>query len=228
MRIEIGNGHTVDYFEQFLPSEEATRLAAALLASKDLRPEVVHMYGRDIVTGRSTALYGVPYPYNPKAPAPHAWTPLMQAVRERIEPLAGPLDGGLIQVYPQGSVAIGWHEDHGEPEIIASLSLGHERLFAFGVRTDGGFREVWRTRLAHGSLLLIPGATNRAFKHRLIPEPRVEGARVNVTFRRFPTPARRDRDERFRDRGLRTGPRASLERRATSGVHYRLWRPRAR
>jgi hypothetical protein len=41
-------------------------------------------------------------------------------------------------------------------------------------------------RLAHGSLLQIPAATNNALKHRVPPELRVKEPRVNITLRRFP------------------------------------------
>ena len=43
------------------------------------------------------------------------------------------LDGGLIQVSPDGRAGIGWHRDKRNPEVIASLSLGAEREFAVGV-----------------------------------------------------------------------------------------------
>ena len=97
-----------------------------------------------------------------------------------------PLDGGLVQVYPTGEVGIGWHEDKGNPEIIASLSLGAERDLAFGVGPVSKCVEVYRMRLAHGSLLLIPSNTNLAVKHRVPPTKLVKEPRVNVTLRRFP------------------------------------------
>ena len=110
----------------------------------------------------------------------------MLSIRERMESIAGPLDGGLVQVYPTGEVGIGWHEDKGNPEIIASLSLGAERDLAFGVGPVSKCVEVYRMRLAHGSLLLIPSNTNLAVKHRVPPTKLVKESRVNVTLRRFP------------------------------------------
>lgn len=109
----------------------------------------------------------------------------MLSVKERMEPVAGRLDGGVVQVYPDGETGIGWHEDKGKPEIIASLSLGAEREFAFGSGLASRCTEVERMLLAHGSLLLIPEATNSHLKHRLPPSKRVKEPRVNVTMRRF-------------------------------------------
>jgi alkylated DNA repair dioxygenase AlkB len=184
-RIEVASGYPVEYIESFYSTGEADALLRALLAV-DMQPEIIRMYGRDTVTKRRSGQYGADYIYNPTAKKSREWTPLMLSIRERLESIAGPLDGGLVQVYPDGEAGIGWHEDKGKPEIIASLSLGAEREFAFGVGPATKCREVWRMPLAHGSLLLIPGTTNEALKHRLPPARRIRQPRVNVTLRRFP------------------------------------------
>jgi alkylated DNA repair dioxygenase AlkB len=93
--------------------------------------------------------------------------------------------GGLIQVSPNGDAGIGWYEDKGKPEGVASLSLGTDREFALGAGLAARCNEVWRMRLTHASLLLIPARTNEALKHRLPPVKRVKEPRANVTLRRF-------------------------------------------
>ncbi len=185
MTIEISPGYRVEYIEGFYRLDEADELRGALLAVH-MTPEVIRMYGRDTVTKRWSEQYGADYLYNARAKKSREWTPLMLSIRERMESVAGPLDGGLVQVYPDGETAIGWHEDRGKPEIIASLSLGAEREFSFGVGPVTKCEEVWRMRLAQGSLLLIPTKTNEALKHRLPPARRIKEPRVNVTLRRFP------------------------------------------
>jgi alkylated DNA repair dioxygenase AlkB len=187
--VEVAPGYTVEYIERFYTKGEADALLNALLAV-EMAPEVIRMYGRDTVTKRRSAQYGIPYAYNPTAKEPQPWTPLMLSIKERMEAVAGPLHGGLVQVYPNGTVGIGWHEDKDSPEIIASLSLGAEREFAFGVGPVMKCVEVFRMRLAHGSLLLIPAATNLAVKHRLPPARHIKQPRVNVTLRRFPQDSR--------------------------------------
>ena len=109
----------------------------------------------------------------------------MRGIRERVERVAGRLDGALVQLYPNGNAGIGWHRDKGKPEVIASVSLGAEREFAFDVGSARSCEETWRMRLPHGSLLLISSETNTALKHRLPLAKRVETPRVNVTLRRF-------------------------------------------
>jgi alkylated DNA repair dioxygenase AlkB len=185
LQIQVMPGCTVEYIEGFYSQDEADELLRAFLAM-DITPEVIRMYGRDIVTKRRSMQFGVDYDYNATAKHAEEWTPTMRSIRERIESLSGPLHGALVQLYPDGDAGIGWHRDKGMPEVIASISLGAEREFAFGVGPAARCAEVWRMRLAHGSVLLIPGKTNEALKHRLPPAKRVREPRVNVTFRRFP------------------------------------------
>lgn len=126
MKIEIAAGHSVEYIEGFASKEEADDVLRALLQT-EMTPEVVTMRGRAIVTKRRSEQYGVQYDYNPSAKKAKPWTPLMFSIKARMEAIAGPLDGGLIQVYPTGEAGVGWHSDAGDPEIIASLSVGAER-----------------------------------------------------------------------------------------------------
>jgi alkylated DNA repair dioxygenase AlkB len=185
VEIEVMPGLSVEYTEHFYTPYEADDLLRALLAV-EMTPEVIRLYGHDIVTKRRSEQYGMDYLYNPTAKKSKEWTPLMLSIRRRMESVASRLDGGLVQMYPNGEAGIGWHEDKGNPEIIASLSLGAKREFSFGVGPATGCKEVWRMHLEHGSLLLIPAKTNEALKHRLPPAKRVQDPRFNVTLRRFP------------------------------------------
>jgi alkylated DNA repair dioxygenase AlkB len=148
--------------------------------------EIVKLYGKTHETKRRSVQYGMDYNYNVEAKKPQDWTPLMLRIKERMERIAGPLQGGLVQVYPTGDAGIGWHRDKGDPEIIASLSLGAEREFAFGQMVGKSCTEIFRMRLGHGSLLLIPSDVNRVYKHSVPMSKRVKKPRVNVTLRRFP------------------------------------------
>lgn len=186
MTKEVAPGYWVEYVEQFYARDEADDILRAFLAL-EMTPEVIRMYGHDIVTKRRSEQYGVDYIYNPAAKKSKEWTPVMLSIRERMESVAGRLDSGLVRRYPNGEAGIGWHKDEENPEIIASLSLGAEREFAFGVGPATRCAEVWRMHLAHGSLLLIPAKTNEALKHRLPPAKCVQEPRVNVTLRRLPT-----------------------------------------
>ncbi len=187
MREEITAGRWVEYIEDFYAKEEADRHLRAFLELKSsITPEVVTMFGRSSIQKRLSVQYGADYIYNETAKKSRPWTSLMLEVKARMEAVAGPLDGGLLWIYPDGEAGLGWHEDKGNPEIIGSLSLGAERIIAFGIGPVVGCQEVFRMRLAHGSLLLIPAETNEATKHRVPPERRIKDPRVNITLRRFP------------------------------------------
>ena len=166
--MEITAGHWVDYIEDFLSKEKADHYLRILLELKScITPEVVTMFGRRSVQKRLSVQYGADYFYNRTAKRSQPWTPPMLEIKARMEAVVGPLDGGLLWIYPNGEAGLGWHEDKGNPEVIASLSLGALRSFCFGAGTVLKCKELCRIQLPHGSLLLIPAATNNALKHRV-------------------------------------------------------------
>ena len=122
VEIEVAPGHLVGYVQDFFERPDADALLEALL-SIDMAPEIVRMFGADAVTRRRTAQYGVEYGYNARAKKPLSWTPLMQAIRERVKQIAGRLDGALVQLYPDRETGIGWHRDNGKPEVIGVSEL---------------------------------------------------------------------------------------------------------
>jgi alkylated DNA repair dioxygenase AlkB len=78
------------------------------------------------------------------------------------------------------------HSDN-EPElgpqpIIASLSLGAERVFVMKHKTERNLPSV-RLRLASGSLLLMKGETQHHWRHGVPKQSRPCGPRINLTFR---------------------------------------------
>jgi len=88
----------------------------------------------------------------------------------------------LCNLYQNGNDSVGLHAD-AEPEmgpVIASVSLGAERLFRLkGKNGAVAFAE----RLAHGSLFIMAGKTQKNFKHEVPKEPDVAQPRINLTFR---------------------------------------------
>ena len=185
MKVETASGLVLEYIEDFYAKSDADELLRGLV-DVQMTPEVIKLYGETHVTRRLSAQYGRQYDYNAMSKKAGEWTPLMLGIKERMENLAGPLHGGLVQKYPSGEAGIGWHYDKGDPEVIASLSLGAEREFAFGQMEGKGCVEIFRMYLKHGSLLLIPAAVNRAYKHSVPVAKRVKEPRINVTLRRFP------------------------------------------
>ena len=79
---------------------------------------------------------------------------------------------------------MGWHSDN-EKELkqngaIASLSFGAERKFVFKHKES---KEKVELVLDHGSLLVMKGATQEHWLHRLPPTKKNDAPRINLTFR---------------------------------------------
>src|SRR3546814_10174613 len=89
---------------------------------------------------------------------------------------------------------MGWHSDDeaelGPQPVIASLSLGAERRFAFKRKQTGARSQT--VPLAHGSLLIMAGETQRHYRHALPRSARVSEPRINLTFRWVGTGSRGD------------------------------------
>jgi alkylated DNA repair dioxygenase AlkB len=148
------------------------------------------LFGRRYRQPRLFAWYGDPqahYSYSGTALAPRPWTPRLQQLRECMQRLADvPFNSVLLNYYRDHRDSMGLHADD-EPElgprpVIASLSLGAERVFRLKHRRDRSIRAV-RLPLPAGSVLLMAGATQRHWKHELPKQTRPCGPRLNLTFR---------------------------------------------
>lgn len=136
---------------------------------------------------RLSAWYGdAAYTYSGKTRQPHAWMPILDALRQRIEiACQARFNSVLLNLYRNGQDSMGLHSDD-EPELgpeplIASLSLGAERRFVLRHKTLTDQRHT--LTLAHGSLLLMAGRTQHAWKHGLPKAKSVAEPRINLTFR---------------------------------------------
>jgi alkylated DNA repair dioxygenase AlkB len=92
----------------------------------------------------------------------------------------------LANLYRDGADHMGWHADDeselGAEPVIASVSLGAARQFQFRPRPRGAI--ALRLDLRPGSMLVMAGATQRHYHHRVPPTARPVGPRINLTFRR--------------------------------------------
>ncbi len=70
----------------------------------------------------------------------------------------------------------------GRNPVIASLSLGQERLFKIRHNNTG---ETVDIPLADGSLLLMAGALQHHWRHCVPKSAKVTKPRINLTFRRI-------------------------------------------
>lgn len=77
-----------------------------------------------------------------------------------------------------------WHSDDEKMLVkeaaIASISFGAERKFSFKHKRTA---ETISLMLEHGSMLIMKGATQTNWLHRLSASTKVKKPRVNLTFR---------------------------------------------
>jgi alkylated DNA repair dioxygenase AlkB len=93
----------------------------------------------------------------------------------------------VLNLYQNGSQGMGWHSDpeaHGLHDVIASLSLGATRKFAFKHKASG---ERCEMDLHNGQLIVMRAQTQRYWLHALTKTTVVVSPRISLTFRQFPT-----------------------------------------
>ena len=189
-------GAELYYESEFLAPEEAARFFDALL-SKCAWQRHKTSFGYPVP--RDEAYYGDPgtqYVYSRREYRPLAWIPELLALKARVQQAtpaevyarlslpATSYNAVLCNLYRNGNDSVGLHAD-AEPEmgpVIASLSLGAERLFRLK-RRDGSV--AFSERLPGGSLLVMAGETQKNFRHEVPKQPAVTQPRINLTFRRI-------------------------------------------
>jgi alkylated DNA repair dioxygenase AlkB len=187
-RIVLNRDGLVTYDAYFLEPPAADHAFHTLLGDTPWTQEFLQMYGRRIPFPRLTAWYGdrgASYTYSGIKNEPLVWTPVLRDLRELLARRTGVrFNSVLLNLYRHGEDSLSWHADD-EPElgpepVIASLSLGADRQFQLKHRVDGEIRSIL---LESGSLLLMSGATQRSWLHRVPKERNVRQTRINLTFR---------------------------------------------
>ncbi len=188
----------VTYQPGYLERPAADALLAWMLRHTPWQREAPFVFGRVHAVRRQSFAYGeagARYRYSGVERSAEAWpAALGPLVRRLCEELRAPFNFGLCNLYPDGDAQLGRHAD-AEAEIlrdspIAALSLGAARDFLL---YDGDGRRVAARSLAHGSLLVMWGASQRCFKHAIPRRRRVCAPRVSITFRALRERARRER-----------------------------------
>ncbi|MDH5834700.1 alpha-ketoglutarate-dependent dioxygenase AlkB family protein [Luteimonas kalidii] len=169
---------------------QADALFASLHRELPWRVHRVRMFGREIDAPRLSCWIGdsnAHYRYSGTTHVPEPWPGALAAVRARLAHETGvAFNSVLANLYRDGRDCMGWHSDD-EPEfgprpVIASVSLGATRRFVLRHRREPTRKVAFE--LAHGSLLLMRGETQRDWRHALPRTARALGPRINLTFRR--------------------------------------------
>lgn len=177
------------FYEDFFSEEESNRYFDTLRKTIAWEQQELKMFGKQIALPRLTAWYGnegKPYSYSGITHHPHRWTPELLEIKSKIESVADlAFNSVLLNLYRDEQDSVGWHSDDetelGENPVIASISFGDVRQFQFKHKTDNNQRLA--LDLISGSLLLMRGATQHYWKHRIPKSKQAKSERMNLTFR---------------------------------------------
>lgn len=180
--IELLHPLTIDIAE--------SELMQMLLSQIAWRDEQITMFGRTMLQPRRVAWYGdahALYTYSSIRHEPLPWTPVLEQLRRAIEQCtASRFNSVLCNLYRDGSDSMGYHSDDepelGEQPVIASFSVGAERMLHFRHRLDRSLPTV-KVPLPSMSVLIMRGSTQKEWKHALPKTKRCDMPRVNLTFR---------------------------------------------
>jgi alkylated DNA repair dioxygenase AlkB len=184
----LPKGGTVNYYGKLFTQGEATKYLDCLLSTIEWKNDEAFMFGKHIVTKRKVAWYGdmsFEYTYSNKTKQALFWTTELLELKGVIEERIGEqFNSCLLNLYHDGSEGMAWHSD-AEKNLknngaIASVSFGAERKFEFRHKET---KETVSLMLEHGSLLIMKGATQTNWLHRLPLSKKISSARVNLTFR---------------------------------------------
>ncbi|SIT35439.1 Alkylated DNA repair protein AlkB [Paraburkholderia piptadeniae] len=184
----------VAWFPEWLAPAAAAQLLARVVEEVAWRQDSMFTPAGRVPLPRLTAWQGerdAVYMYSGIRNVPQPWTPAVAELRSAVEATCdAPFNSVLLNRYRSGADSMGWHADR-EPElgkepVIASVSLGVARRFDLQHNRTG---VVQSYRLKGGSLLVMRGRTQAEWRHRVPKEPKVQGERVNLTFR-FITPGK--------------------------------------
>ncbi|MDN3203883.1 alpha-ketoglutarate-dependent dioxygenase AlkB [Algoriphagus sediminis] len=184
----------VEYIGSFLSQEESNGLLHELLKVKDLTtPFSMELASGELFQQNFGKMMFVDREIYDKKKLPSSiwgtnqvWSESMSVLKRRIEGYTGQSFATCVCIYyPDGNAGVDYHSDQvafGDTNIIASISLGEERLFQLREKQTG---KVYDLILGNGSLLVMGNGTQDRYEHALPINPTYKRPRINLTFRKF-------------------------------------------
>jgi alkylated DNA repair dioxygenase AlkB len=181
----------ISYISDFIPVDESNIFFESLKQHIDWQQDNITVFGKTYKQPRLTALYSetsTPYSYSNITMYPKPFTKELLELKKKVEVISkSTFNSVLLNLYRDGSDSNGWHADNekelGINPVIASISLGAERLFHFKHRKLPN--EKHKIHLENGSLLLMAGEMQHHWLHQIPKTKKPIGQRINLTFRRF-------------------------------------------
>jgi alkylated DNA repair dioxygenase AlkB len=184
----LPNDGVSNYYGRVFNQSECRHYFDRLLTTVDWKNDEAIMFGKHIITKRKAAWYGdgdYAYTYSNTTKQALPWTPELLELKARVEKFTSETyNSCLLNLYHNGDEGMAYHSDDEQTlaknSAIASISFGAERKFLFKHKKTNQSVSVV---LENGSLLLMKGATQTNWLHRLPTTKKVTKARINLTFR---------------------------------------------
>jgi alkylated DNA repair dioxygenase AlkB len=188
LKIKLLNAE-IDYTPAFFNLEESRELFEAIYHQTNWIEEDIRVYGKVYKQPRLTAFYAnnnITYGYSNISMSPQPFSPVLKAIKIKIEKATGTtFSSCLLNLYRDGQDSNGWHADDekelGKNPVIASVSLGTERLFHLKHKNIKTLKH--KLTLQNGSLLLMKGETQHHWLHQIPKTKKLIDKRINLTFR---------------------------------------------
>lgn len=176
--------------KQFYQQPESDQLFALLKTDLAWQEENIFIFGKWVKVPRLMCWYGDPnavYRYSGVTHQPLPWTAELQSIRTRLQQHCGcEFNSVLANLYRDGRDSMGCHADDekdlGLNPLIASLSLGDERVFKLNHKQH---KLTLDFNLGHGDLLLMAGTLQQHWLHSVPKTKKLKGPRINLTFRKI-------------------------------------------
>ncbi|XP_065069755.1 alpha-ketoglutarate-dependent dioxygenase alkB homolog 3-like isoform X2 [Rhopilema esculentum] len=186
---------TIQLCKNFIEQKETEWIMEQLVTEIPWEEKEIKIFGKKCLQPRLTAWYGdFPYTYSRLTLKPFQWSPTLNILRDKIEAKTGlKFNSMLANLYRDHKDSVDWHSDDekslGINPIIASLSFGDTRSFELKRKPleeeENGEDCLQKIKipLTDGSLLIMRGATQHDWVHRVAKEYHDRGPRINLTFR---------------------------------------------
>lgn len=176
------------WVRQFYTPDESDYLFTTFKTSLAWQEESIFIFGRWVKVPRLMCWYGDPdayYQYSGVNHQPKPWNKELQFIRVKIEQRFGSTyNSVLANLYRDGNDSMGCHADDekelGQNPVIASLSLGDQRLFKLHHKINKTTVDII---LGHGDLLIMAGTLQNYWQHSVPKTKKLKTPRINLTFR---------------------------------------------
>ena len=192
--VTLGNnllpyGGELYYIPSAFTCEQSDEYFNQLFTEIRWKQEPIKIFGKEVMQPRLTAWYGdvtKPYAYSGITMAPNHWIDPLLEIKVVADKISGAQSSSaLMNLYRDGNDGLGWHRDNekvlGPAPTISSVSLGAVRTFQLRDYKDK--KNIISIDLQPGSVVVMRGASQQMWEHRVPKSKKVFGARINITFR---------------------------------------------